>query len=238
MPHFPKLGLILLKWWRMQIWKYKYIRACQRVFVCWADIMSSKPVTFKAHWYVKCVCCVSARHINRTSVSVCLLLIWITAGFWSGAPLLGWGSYTGRTQQNKILFQPLLLLIWPLTSDLWPLTLFLSPLTPDLWTSSSDLWPLCAPPPSSADRGYGTCEIDWAKATYSGVYRSYIICIFIFCFFIPVLIMLFCYVSIINTVKRGNALSAEGDLTDRQRKIERDVTIVSLHCTLLSDIWI
>lgn len=39
--------------------------------------------------------------------------------------------------------------------------------------------------------------------------------------------MLFCYVSIINTVKRGNALSAEGDLTDRQRKIERDVTIVS-----------
>ena len=40
--------------------------------------------------------------------------------------------------------------------------------------------------------------------------------------------MLFCYVSIINTVKRGNALSAEGDLSDRQRKIERDVTIVSL----------
>lgn len=39
--------------------------------------------------------------------------------------------------------------------------------------------------------------------------------------------MLFCYISIINTVKRGNALSAEGDLTDRQRKIERDVTIVS-----------
>lgn len=85
--------------------------------------------------------------------------------------------------------------------------------------------------PPSADRGYGTCEIDWAKATYSSVYRSYIISIFIFCFFIPVLIMLFCYISIINTVKRGNALSAEGDLTDHQRKIERDVTIVSLYLT-------
>lgn len=84
-------------------------------------------------------------------------------------------------------------------------------LTPDLFT----------------DRGYGTCEIDWAKATYSSVYRSYIISIFFFCFFIPVLIMLSCYISIINTVKRGNALSAEGDLSDRQRKIERDVTIVS-----------
>ncbi|XP_071328349.1 opsin 6, group member a [Trachinotus anak] len=123
-----------------------------------------------------------ARHISRTSVSVCLLLIWITAGFWSGAPLLGWGSYT--------------------------------------------------------DRGYGTCEIDWAKANYSSVYRSYIISILIFCFLIPVLIMLFCYVSIINTVKRGNALSAEGDLTDRQRKIERDVTIVSIViCTAFILAW-
>ncbi|XP_067353161.1 opsin-5-like [Channa argus] len=123
-----------------------------------------------------------ARHISRASVSVCLLLIWITAGFWSGAPLLGWGSYT--------------------------------------------------------DRGYGTCEIDWAKANYSSVYRSYIISILIFCFFIPVLIMLFCYVSIINTVKRGNALSAEGDLTDRQRKLERDVTIVSIViCTAFILAW-
>ncbi|KAF0021587.1 hypothetical protein F2P81_026160, partial [Scophthalmus maximus] len=74
-------------------------------------------------------------------------------------------------------------------------------------------------------RGYGTCEIDWAKASHSSVYRSYIISIFVFCFFVPVLVMLFCYVSIINTVKRGHALSAEGDLTDRQRKMERDVTI-------------
>lgn len=77
------------------------------------------------------------------------------------------------------------------------------------------------------DRGYGTCEIDWAKANYSTVYKSYIVSILIFCFFVPVLVMLFTYVSIINTVKRGNAMAAEGDLTDRQRKIERDVTIVS-----------
>ncbi|CAB1424448.1 unnamed protein product [Pleuronectes platessa] len=123
-----------------------------------------------------------AHHITVSSVSVSLLLIWIAAGFWSGAPVLGWGSYT--------------------------------------------------------DRGYGTCEIDWAKASYSSVYRSYIISIFIFCFFIPVLVMLFCYVSIINTVKRGNAMSAEGDLTDRQRKIERDVTIVSIViCTAFILAW-
>lgn len=80
----------------------------------------------------------------------------------------------------------------------------------------------------AVDRGYGTCEIDWAKASYSTVHRSYIISILVCCFVVPVLIMLFCYVSIINTVKRGNALSAGGDLTDRQRKIERDVTVVSL----------
>ncbi|KAM4603904.1 opsin 6, group member a [Polymixia lowei] len=91
---------------------------------------------------------------------------------------------------------------------------------------------------SYTDRGYGTCEIDWTKANYSTIYRSYIISILIFCFFIPVLIMLFCYVSIINMVKQGNALSSEGDLTDRQRKIERDVTIVSIViCTAFILAW-
>uniref|UniRef100_A0AAZ3PJK0 G-protein coupled receptors family 1 profile domain-containing protein n=1 Tax=Oncorhynchus tshawytscha TaxID=74940 RepID=A0AAZ3PJK0_ONCTS len=90
----------------------------------------------------------------------------------------------------------------------------------------------------SKDRGYGTCEIDWAKANYSTVYKSYIISILIFCFFVPVLVMLFTYVSIINTVKRGNAMAAEGDLTDRQRKIERDVTIVSIViCTAFILAW-
>ncbi|KAF4082978.1 hypothetical protein AMELA_G00134790 [Ameiurus melas] len=50
--------------------------------------------------------------------------------------------------------------------------------------------------------------------------------------------MLFCYVSIINTVKRGNAMSADRDLTDRQRKIERDVTIVSIVvCTAFVLAW-
>ena len=50
--------------------------------------------------------------------------------------------------------------------------------------------------------------------------------------------MLFSYVSIINTVKRGNAMSAEGDLTDRQRKIERDVTIVSRsNVTIPGPVW-
>lgn len=37
----------------------------------------------------------------------------------------------------------------------------------------------------------------------------------------------FSYISITNRVKRVNALAA-GDLTDHQRKMERDVTIVSL----------
>ncbi|XP_008314584.1 opsin 6, group member a [Cynoglossus semilaevis] len=123
-----------------------------------------------------------ARHINRFSISLCLVFIWVSAGFWSGAPLLGWGSYT--------------------------------------------------------DRGYGTCEIDWAKASYSSVHRSYIIAILVSCFLVPVLVMLFCYVSIINTVKRGNAMSAEGDISDRQRKMERDVTIVSIViCTAFILAW-
>ncbi|XP_016374166.1 opsin 6, group member a [Sinocyclocheilus rhinocerous] len=90
-----------------------------------------------------------------------------------------------------------------------------------------------------SDHGYGTCEIDWVKANYSSIHKSFIISILIFCFFIPVLIMLFSYVSIINTVKRGNLReSAERDVTDRQRKIERDVTVVSVViCTAFILAW-
>ncbi|MFT7807052.1 opsin-5-like [Arapaima gigas] len=91
---------------------------------------------------------------------------------------------------------------------------------------------------SYTDRGYGTCEVDWAKANFSTIYKSYIVSILIFCFFLPVLVMLFSYVSIINTVKRGNALSSDGDLSERQRKMERDVTIVSIViCTAFILAW-
>ncbi|MGH0142471.1 UNVERIFIED_CONTAM: hypothetical protein FKN15_039351, partial [Acipenser sinensis] len=90
------------------------------------------------------------------------------------------------------------------------------------------------------DREYGTCEIDWAKATFSTIYKSYIVAIFICCFFLPVFMMLFSYVSIINTVKTSHALAAAGagDLTDRQRRMEKDVTRVSIViCTAFIIAW-
>jgi len=77
------------------------------------------------------------------------------------------------------------------------------------------------------DRGYGTCEVDWSKANYSTIYKSYIISILVACFVVPVTIMFFSYVSIIKTVKSTNAMSADGYLTSHQRKVERDVTRVS-----------
>ncbi|XP_034040725.1 visual pigment-like receptor peropsin isoform X2 [Thalassophryne amazonica] len=91
---------------------------------------------------------------------------------------------------------------------------------------------------SYTDRGYGTCEVDWSKANYSTIYKSYIISILIFCFFIPVSIMLFSYVSIINTVKSTNAMSADGFLTTRQRKVESDVSRISIViCTAFIAAW-
>lgn len=66
--------------------------------------------------------------------------------------------------------------------------------------------------------------MDWAKANYSTIHKSYIISILIFCFFIPVMIMLSSYVSIIRTVK--STMLADGVLSERQRKVERDVTRV------------
>ncbi|MBN3277907.1 OPN5 protein, partial [Polyodon spathula] len=125
-----------------------------------------------------------AHCISNSSIAVSLGFIWLASTFWSGAPLVGWGSYT--------------------------------------------------------DHGYGTCEIDWAKATFSTIYKSYIVAIFICCFFLPVFMMLFSYVSIINTVKTSHALAAAGtgDLTDRQRRMEKDVTRVSIViCTAFIIAW-
>ncbi|KAK7901969.1 hypothetical protein WMY93_018738 [Mugilogobius chulae] len=91
---------------------------------------------------------------------------------------------------------------------------------------------------SYKDRGYGTCEVDWSKANYSTIHKSYIISILIFCFFIPVVIMLTSYISIINTVKSTNAMSADGLLSTRQRKMERDVTRISIViCTAFIMAW-
>ncbi|XP_078255210.1 opsin-5-like [Rhinoraja longicauda] len=123
-----------------------------------------------------------AHCIGTGSIMVSLSLIWAVAVFWSAAPLLGWGSYTGRL--------------------------------------------------------YGTCEIDWARAMFSTVYKSYIISLFTCCFFLPVSAMVFTYVSIIKMVKSSRALAADGDVGERQRKVERDVTRVSMViCTVFIVAW-
>lgn len=137
--------------------------------------------------------------ISIDTIAVSLICIWTGAMFWSVAPLLGWGSYTGLFSHTNL-------------TEHMKIYLF---------EKSPDLCVLC-----SSDRGYGTCEVDWSKANYSTIHKSYIISILISCFFIPVMIMLFSYVSIINTVKSTNAMSADGLLTTRQRKVERDVTRV------------
>ncbi|KAL7855441.1 hypothetical protein AOLI_G00190450 [Acnodon oligacanthus] len=50
--------------------------------------------------------------------------------------------------------------------------------------------------------------------------------------------MLFSYASVINTVKSRNTMSADGYFSERQRKVERDVTRVSLAiCTAFMLAW-
>lgn len=141
--------------------------------------------------------CLLAYCISLNSICVSLLCIWAGALFWSVTPLLGWGSYTGLICLTQTCGEE-----WQaLLSEFYIFSLF-------------------------SDRGYGTCEVDWSKANYSTIHKSYIISILIFCFFIPVMIMLLSYISIIKTVKNTNAMSADGFLTARQRKVERDVTRV------------
>ncbi|XP_041043345.1 opsin 6, group member a [Carcharodon carcharias] len=91
---------------------------------------------------------------------------------------------------------------------------------------------------SYTDQMYGTCEIDWARSVFSIVYKSYIVSIFICCFFLPLSIMLFSYISIINTVKSNRTLAGVADMGERQRKLEKDVTLVSMViCTAFIIAW-
>ncbi|MEE6524839.1 hypothetical protein FKM82_024510 [Ascaphus truei] len=78
-----------------------------------------------------------------------------------------------------------------------------------------------------AERKYGTCEIDWAQATRSAPYKCYVIGVLLWGFFLPVSVMVFCYVSIIRTVHASHKSSRRGDISQRQLTMERDITRVS-----------
>uniref|UniRef100_H3AUJ3 Opsin 6, group member b n=1 Tax=Latimeria chalumnae TaxID=7897 RepID=H3AUJ3_LATCH len=109
--------------------------------------------------------------VDKRLIAVTIIVIWLTALFWSAAPLLGWGSYT--------------------------------------------------------DHKYGTCEIDWIRAMFSATYKSYIIGVFIFGFFLPVLVMVFSYVPIIKTVRSSHKSTQGGDISKRQQMMEQHITRVS-----------
>ncbi|XP_051871295.1 opsin 6, group member b [Pristis pectinata] len=91
---------------------------------------------------------------------------------------------------------------------------------------------------SYTDRMYGTCEIDWIQATFSLAYKSYVIGIFLCCFFLPVSIMIFSYVAIIKMVRYSHKCARGGDVSIRQRQVEREITRVSLViCTAFILAW-
>ncbi|XP_063295290.1 opsin-5-like [Pelobates fuscus] len=91
---------------------------------------------------------------------------------------------------------------------------------------------------SFTERKYGTCEIDWTQATSSMSYKCYVIGIFVWGFFIPVSIMVFCYVSIIRTVHASHRNSRGGEISRPQLTMERAITRVSfVICTAFLLAW-
>uniref|UniRef100_W5MTU2 Opsin 6, group member b n=1 Tax=Lepisosteus oculatus TaxID=7918 RepID=W5MTU2_LEPOC len=87
-------------------------------------------------------------------------------------------------------------------------------------------------------RKYGTCEIDWTRAGISLSYKCYVIGIFFFNFFVPVIIMVFSYVSIIRMVRSSHKSTRGGDVSERQRHMERSITRVSfVVCTAFLLAW-
>ncbi|XP_072546611.1 opsin 6, group member b [Salminus brasiliensis] len=77
-------------------------------------------------------------------------------------------------------------------------------------------------------RRYGTCEIDWTQARFAMAVKLYVLGIFFFNFFVPITVIVFTYVSIIRMVNSSHKTSRGGEVSERQRKIERSITRVSL----------
>lgn len=65
--------------------------------------------------------CLAAYCISMNSITVSLLCIWTGAAFWSVAPLLGWGSYTGPISCFKyrwlVFCNSIISIIWTLCSS-------------------------------------------------------------------------------------------------------------------------
>ncbi|KAJ1103136.1 hypothetical protein NDU88_000564 [Pleurodeles waltl] len=80
---------------------------------------------------------------------------------------------------------------------------------------------------SYTDRKYGTCEIDWILATVSATYKSYVIGVLLYGFLVPVCVMVYCYVSIIRTVRTSHKSSQGTQISKRQHNMERHITRVS-----------
>lgn len=47
----------------------------------------------------------AAHCITNTTIAMCVMFIWMGACFWSAAPLLGWGSYTGECNRCEARVQ-------------------------------------------------------------------------------------------------------------------------------------
>ncbi|XP_066550143.1 opsin 6, group member b [Amia ocellicauda] len=87
-------------------------------------------------------------------------------------------------------------------------------------------------------RKYGTCEIDWARARHSLDYKSYVVGIFFFNYFIPVFLMVFSYSSLIRSVRSSHKSTRGDEISERQRRMERSVTRVSfVVCTAFILAW-
>lgn len=110
--HFVNRGL-LFSFGCLQIWgKSLLCKKCHRLDI-WSQSrmrQPSVPLTFFPQCFpmpphfdlskLPCVLmlmllCLAAYCISLNSITVSLLCIWTGATFWSVAPLMGWGSYTG-----------------------------------------------------------------------------------------------------------------------------------------------
>ena len=102
---FNKCQSLTFKTWREYL-STSPLKVCQSKNICRMRFIESSfylSVPLKRDGLTFSLCCAHAAHcISINTIAISLICIWMGALFWSVAPLLGWGSFTGLSPHTHL----------------------------------------------------------------------------------------------------------------------------------------
>ncbi|MGH0115091.1 UNVERIFIED_CONTAM: hypothetical protein FKN15_070611 [Acipenser sinensis] len=170
--------------------------------------------------------------VEQSHVALLVLLVWIYTTAWAILPVLGFGTYGPEPFGISCTID---CAVCPLFAGQWVEQSHVALLVLLVWiyTTAWAILPVL---------GFGTygpepfgisCTIDWWKIGSSPLDRLYVILIMVFCFGVPVLTIILCYLKIIWEVRASSRSLAEisaSDVTaiDKEMRLTKIAAVICL----------